>query len=452
MSAAATVADHGLSCVLVDECPDLGGQIYRRPLEGACEALPTDPEGDRLRAKVRAHGSLIRVMSSSSVWGVFEGLEVPVSRDSWTELLRPRSLILAPGAYELVPPFPGWTLPGVMTPGAAQILVKTMGVHPGSRVVLAGTGPFLPAVASQLLRAGVNVVAVIEASNRSAWWTLPLHGYRTPQILREGWDYLSAIRKARVPFHYRRVVVAAEENEQGHLGAVVHAPVDADWRPDMDQQETLEADTLCVSYGFVPRIHLAQSAGCDLELVEARGGWIPRRDASFRTTVPGIYTAGDGAGVAGAYSAVAEGKLAALGVAHDLGAISDAPWIEAQRPWLERLARFAPLRRALNRTCRLRPGLLDLVQNDTLVCRCEELTWEQVRTAVQFGGTRFRSLKVASRIGMGPCQGRICWPSVSRLVARECGASVEEVGPSSPRPPLRPISLGCLARSPDDAS
>jgi bacterioferritin-associated ferredoxin len=188
-------------------------------------------------------------------------------------------------------------------------------------------------------------------------------------------------------------------------------------------------------------------AGCRLEHRASVGGWVPVRDRNLATTVPGIFAAGDGAGVAGAFVAAAEGSLAGLAASAHLGAI-DARTFEAARvPFDRELIRLAPIRAALDRICALRPGLADLTKDGTIVCRCEEVPWSEVKAAVQAGCTTYRSLKVATRVGMGACQGCFCWPSIARLVASESGSPVEEVGPMSARPPVRPVTLGELAES-----
>ena len=448
MSAAVAAATHGLTCTIVDEGFDLGGQIYRKPTNSACAPAP-HPRGENLRAEVARLGEHINVRIGDSAWGIFDGLRVAItSPDERTELLQPQAVILAPGAHELVPPFPGWTLPGVMTPGAAQILTKTMGVAPGKRVLVAGTGPFLLAVACQLIDVGVHVVSVLEASPRSAWLTLPLHGFRTPAILGEGLAYLTKLARAHVPVRYGRIVVAATGETE--LNAVEHAPVDAEWLPERNHIETEQVDTLLVGYGFVPRVQLAQMAGCDLELRPDIGGWIPVRDRNLATTVSGIFAAGDGAGVAGSLVAALEGQLAGMAAARFLGAIDEATFAAARHTIEHEFTRLRPLRSALDKISALQPGLMSLVRDDTIVCRCEEVTWREAREAVCAGSTTYRSLKMTSRAGMGACQGRFCWPFLSRLVAAEAKCPLADIGPPSARPPLGPITLGALASGPQD--
>jgi NAD(P)H-nitrite reductase large subunit len=244
------------------------------------------------------------------------------------------------------------------------------------------------------------------------------------------------------------MVVSAEGDAA--LKSVSHAPVDDDWRPLDAGIETVDVDTLSIGFGFVPRVQLAQMAGCALTLREDVGGWVPVRDAHLETSVRGIYAAGDGAGVAGALVASLEGRLAGLSAAHRLGALHDSALAVARRPLDRRLRRIAPLRRALDRISALRPGLAALVREETVVCRCEETTWREVKHAVLAGCTTHRSLKVATRLGMGACQGCFCWPSASRLVAATLGCGLGDVGPASARPPVRPITLGALAKMPLD--
>ncbi len=443
MSAAVAAAERGVASTLVDEGFDLGGQIWRPPTRPEA-APPPDPRGESLRAVVASHGERSEVRWSSAVWGIFSQVRrAAVSDGARTEVVTADAMVLAPGAHERVPPFPGWTLPGVMTPGAAQILLKTMGVAPGARVVVAGTGPFLLVVACQLVAAGVSVAVVLEAARRAPWLALPLRGWRTPGLLRDGAVYLARLARAGVPVRYGRVVVAAEGTDR--VRSVLHAPADRDWRPDSARAERVEADALLVGFGFVPRVQLAQSAGCRLEHRDDVGGWVPARDADLMTTVPGVFAAGDGAGVAGVLVAAAEGRLAGLAAAARLGAIDARELAAARAPLDRELARLAPIRRALDRICALRPGLESLVADDTVVCRCEEVTWREARDAVRAGCGTYRSLKVATRLGMGACQGAFCWPSLARLVAAERAVPVADVGPASARPPVRPVSLGEMA-------
>lgn len=449
MSAAIAAAESGLEPVVIDENPQIGGQIYRQApstftLPIAKQNNPVNERGTQLRRRFQSLDKRIDLLTDATVWGIFPPRQLAITRgDSW-EMVDADTLILAPGAYEFVPPFPGWTLPGVMTPGGAQLLVKSMRVRPGQRVLLAGTGPFLLVVACALDKVGVKVVGIVEAGTT-------LDGLRVlpsllwqPKLLGQGWRYLRQIRRAGIPQYRGHVVLEAHGNEQ--VRSVTFAPCDSEWFPDRSQAREVEVDTLCVGYGFVPRTQLAQLAGCKMRFADELGGWIPETDQNLLTSAGGVYVAGDGGGVAGAIVAELEGRLAGLTAAQRLGALDQKGFERQRRPIIRRLARLARFREALDRVSRPRPGLSSLATGETLVCRCEELTLAEVEAGIDAGGTDIRTLKVMTRLGMGPCQGRMCWPAMARHIAHCTGRSVEDVGPVSVRPPIKPVTLGALAQ------
>lgn len=442
MAAAVTAADAGLSPLVVDENPRPGGQIYRQPPAALADRRPPAPRGAALLRRLSRHRDRIELWTATAAWGLFPPRRLAVTRgDSW-QLIEAEQLVLAPGAYEYLPPFPGWILPGVMTPGGAQALVKAMHVLPGRRALVAGTGPFLLVVALQLHRAGMEVAGVVEmAPTRDAVRALPgLLAH--PGLLGEGLGYLVRLRRAGIPVHRGHVLI--EARGESEVREAVFAPCDGEGHPDRSRARAVPADTVCAGYGFVPRTQLAQLAGCKLRFADALGGWVPEVGEDLETSVPGVWAAGDGAGVAGALVAELQGTLVGLAVARRLGALGAAAFRAARRPLARRLARLARFRAALDRAYRLRPGLVALAAADTLVCRCEELTRAEVEAGIAAGGTDLRTLKVMTRLGMGPCQGRMCWPATARLLAARTGTSVEAAGPLSARPPTTPISLGCL--------
>ncbi len=448
MSAAIEAASHGVRCCIVDEGRELGGQIYRDAHAIEREASPDliNPRGDELRKQLAALTNLIEVRSDSMIWGISDGNKVAVGKEaSGTEFITPAAMIMATGAYEYIPPFPGWTLPGVMTPGSAQILAKNLNVMPGNRIVVAGTGPLLYVVASQLVQKGINVVAVLEATQRRDWLKVPFAGWQAWELLKEGFGYLRVLRRAGVPVYYGRIVTHAEGDAE--LSHIYHAPVDKNWFPDRDKEECLEVDTLCIGYGLQSRNYLAQLAGCKIEFDELGGGWVLQRDKRLRTSQPNIYAAGDGAGVAGSKIAELEGRLAGLDVAASLGHIDAEKLQQKNKPLQRELERFSSLKNTFARLTRIRPGLTELVDTDTIVCRCEEVRWKEAKEAIEHGGHDFRTLKVMTRLGMGMCQARFCWPPMARIVAQYKGCDISEVGPVRPRPPIRPVRLDVIAEA-----
>jgi len=448
MSAALVLAEAGLRPTVLDENPRPGGQIFRQPPEGsaAAQAPPKDAtaqHGAELVKRFAAAGARIELMNLTSVWAIFPERRLAIGhREGW-QVVAPEQLVLATGAYEYTPPFPGWTLPGVMTPGGAQSLVKTWSVRPGKSAVVAGSGPFLLIVAAQLAAAGVDVRAVVELARQSEFLRQTPRLLSSPGLLFEGAGMLRKLRDAGIPMLWGHVVCAAQ-GENGALRSVSVAPCNQDGEPERTRARTIEVDTLAIGYGFVPRIELAQLAGCELEFRDDLGGWIPKTNSEGESSVPKVWVVGDGGGVSGSVVAELEGELAGLAIAERLGCLDSATVARRKHPLLARLAKLRRFRLALDTVYRIRPGIARLAAKDTLVCRCEELTCEEADKAVGFGGNDFRTLKVMSRLGMGPCQGRMCWPAMMRRIADRTGHSMEHIGPSRFRPPVRPTTVGDL--------
>ena len=442
MATAITLAERGLAVTVVDQNPHPGGQIYRYPAVTPKSPPPPD-RGAALRQHLAEHSDRITVLAEHNVVDIHPGPRLGLCGPDGFRIVESDHLVMAPGAYEYVPPFPGWTLPGVMTPGAAQQLVKSQGVAPGRRVLLAGTGPFLLVVALALHEVGVQVVGIVDTlRRRDAFWQLPSL-LSDGKLLKQGFDYVSGVRKAGIPLLTGHIVTRAEGHER--LEQVVVAPCDGDWVPNHSRSRPIVVDTLCVGYGFVPRIDLAQLAGCELAPTNLPGGWIPVTDPWGQTSVPGVWTAGDGAGVAGAIVAELAGQLVGLGVASSCGVISPSEAERSAEPVRERLRQLGRFRRGLDEMGSLRPGLSQLADESTVVCRCEEIRRAEVDAAVSAGSTTLRSLKVATRLGMGPCQGRMCQPACSRRLFDLGCNTPEEIGPPAFRPPLVPLTLGQLA-------
>jgi NADPH-dependent 2,4-dienoyl-CoA reductase/sulfur reductase-like enzyme len=448
MAAAIEAARAGLPCTLVDEGPLLGGQIYRQPPTSFRlkdpHALGRDhSRGEALRQELAEAGA-VDVRTSTSVLGIW-GREVVWASGDTAGTLIAEQMIIATGAYDRPVPFAGWTLPGVLTAGGAQSLVKTMQVVPGQRALVAGTGPLLLVVANQLSKAGVEVVAVLEAGRPS--WSLRALGkvWREPGLLSDAWAYWSALRRARIPVRFNQTVFAAHGERE--VEAVSYGPVDpSTWRPLRERATTTNIDLLVVGFGFVPSTELTTLSGCRHEYVLDLGGWTPVRNELMETTVPGVYAAGDGAGVAGALVAVEEGRIAGITAAERAGLLSAAEAARRRLPALKRLRSLAQVREILDEISRLRPGLAELATAETLACRCEEVSIAEVDGALAQGARTLQAVKLLTRLGMGPCQGRICAPAMALRMAHTVGKSAADSGRISPRPPIKPATLGALAR------
>ena len=446
LAAALEASESGARVVLIDEYPTPGGHYYKQMPE-PFRAKNLDAESDEyvqgaeLVRRIRA--SRVEWLPSTLVWSVFRDGTLGLYRDERTEELRAKKLILAPGAQEMPVAFPGWTLPGVMMGGAAQSLLVTQRVLPGRRVVMAGVGPLQLKVASQLLEAGADVVSVLEASS-----TPPVSMENALRSLghwgkmREGMKYWLALKKARTPYHHRHLPVRALGAKS--LEAVVVAQVNEDWQVMPGTERTLEADTLCLSYGFVPSSQIPRLLGCRVEWRERVGGWVTWHDEDQQTSFPGAYVAGEVGGIGGADVALEEGRIAGLAAARAIER-TEADGRRREQEARKRLARAREFAEVTAGMMQLKPALIDLVTDDTILCRCENVTAKEAAGAIgREGDFTLRGVKIHTRAGMGYCQGRMCSHLIARLIAKQTCMPLDAILPDTAQAPIKPVPLRAL--------
>ena len=449
MAAAIEASRAGMDVTLMDESPSVGGQIYRE-LPKTFEvrepkALGKDfLRGQQLKQELAAQGQRVQLMSETEVLGLWPHREVLFASRGRSGSHVADQVILATGAYDRPVPIQGWTLPGVMTAGGAQAFVKTMRVRPGRRALVAGTGPLLLVVATQLAQAGIEVVAVLEAGHKppplAALGALWGHW----GLLRDAAHYYSRLRQARIPVLYNHAVFRAHGREA--VESVEYGAINPeDWSPLRSQWSQAAVDMLVVGYGFVPNTQLAFMAGCKHRYALELGGWVPERDALLRTSVQGIYSAGDGAGVAGSISATEEGRVAGITAAEAAGALTHEVAEQRRAGPLKKLRALKRVRTFLDELSRIRPGLARLAEPETIMCRCEVVTNKDVEFALAQGAKDLQAVKLLTRLGMGACQGCNCAPSTALHVSQRLGCPLEAVGQIRPRPPVKPVTLGTLA-------
>ena len=448
LAAGAEAANGGLAVAIVDERPTFGGQIFKQPGVGfritSARALGRDYErGRRLLDEAERSGA--ELLPRTSVVSVDGTVVVVVTEGEHARRLEARHLVVAAGAHDRPVVFPGWTLPGVITAGGAQSLVKTQRVLPGHAIVFAGSGPLALAFPAQLRGYGAQVTLVLEAGpppGPADLIRLVRAARGNTALLRDAVGYRTRLLRERVPLRYRRIIVRAEGD--GRVEQVVHAAADVAWRPVAGTEETVVADTLCVGYGFFPSVELLRLAGCDFTYDENLGGPVAVRDEWMRTTIGSISAAGDGTGVAGSYVAIDEGRLAGLGALLELGAITDDVASSRAAAMRERLRRKEAFRRALSRLHAVGAGVYELGTPETVVCRCEEVLASEISEAVET--TRDVNLvKSLTRAGMGLCQGRTCGRQVAAMISRRHGARIADLPVSTPRAPLRPVPIAAVA-------
>jgi len=440
-AAAEAVCGAGLSVTIIDEQAALGGQILRAPPAAfSVDSWLSGGAYRALKAQRDRAGALpgLDFRGRTSVLGLFPtggGFDLRLSGPDGGGGLAARRVLVAAGCYDLPVALPGWTTPGAMSAGAIQAFTKSQQIVPGQRFVLAGTHPLQLILAQQLVAAGGCVAAVLFAQPASS--VLSLLGHAPAVIghldkLAEAGRALLALRRAGVPILFGRSVtaVAGEAEVTG---------------VEVTGGDVIACDRVGFCYGFLPQSDLARAADAAFHWAAPHGGWAVDHDPWMRSSVAGLYIAGEVAGVAGAPAALARGAIAGLGVLIDEGRLSQA---EAEgraarvRRRLASLDRFAAvLDRAADPTPYL-PGTTP----DTVVCRCEDITEavlaETLAAAPGIGHPN--ALKLACRAGMGLCQGRYCEHALVRRVAAYTGQAPSAALAFTARFPARPARVGDL--------
>jgi NADPH-dependent 2,4-dienoyl-CoA reductase/sulfur reductase-like enzyme len=446
LAAAARAYELGLSVLLADENPAPGGQIYR--------AITTTPVTQRgiLGEDYWKGGALVARLERTeatyapgcTIWSLAPneagGFELGLSLAGQARLVCAGQVILATGAQERPFPIPGWTVPGVMTAGAAQIVLKSSGLVPSGRTVIAGCGPLLYLLAGQLAAAGADIVAVLDTTPRRNWL---LSIAALPDFLRSPYlaKGLMLMARARRKLRFKTGVTALAAEGTDRVTGVSLKRGGA--------TETIPCDALLLHNGIIPGINLANAAGCALSFDAVQHCWTPQVDDWFASSIPGIAIAGDGAGIGGAESAALRGEIAALDAARRLGRLTVVRRNELARVTRTALVRSLRGRRFLDLLYRPADTFLAPPADDTIVCRCEEITAGQIRDAAsRLGVPGPNQMKAFLRCGMGPCQGRLCGPTVVELIAQARGLSLTEVGYFRLRPPVKPITVAELASLP----
>lgn len=442
MAAAAHASELKLNTVVLDEQPEPGGQIYRgierlaltRPKHLALLG-PDYAVGLELARQFRA--AKIEYMSGAQVWQAEPEGRVFFRRNGAAGILTAKKLLIAPGAMERPLPVPGWTLPGVLTCGAGQTVLKANGIAPEGRFVLAGCGPLLLLLAAQLTRAGAKPAAIVQTTfNR--WAAAPhLPGFlAAPGYLAKGLAMLSELKAAGVPIYKDVGKLAIKGDDQVRGIEFVSGGT----------RRTLEVDTVFLHQGVVPNGNLAWSLNLEHAWDEAQRCYRPTLDAFGRSSNPGVLVAGDAGGIIGAKGAEYMGRIAAAAAAKDLGKLGLGELVECTNALRLQLRKHRAARPFLDALYRPAQQWIAPQDTDTIVCRCEEVRAGEIRRLLtQQNCPGPNQLKSFARCGMGPCQGRLCGLTVVELIAESRGVPVSEVGYYRIRPPIKPVTIGDLA-------
>jgi thioredoxin reductase len=441
MAAAVAARRHGLTVLVVDDQPGPGGQIWR-----AVETVAATPRGARLGAAYRSgaeRAAAFRACGAtyepgSQLWQIEPGFRAFLTREGKARTVTAKAVILATGAQERPAPFPGWTLPGVLTVGAAQILLKTADEVAEKPVWIAGSGPLPLLYMTQLLAAGGKIAGFLDTTPRGRMRTaLPQLPRALSSVgdLVKGLAWTLALRQAGVSVIHHVTELVAEG--EGRLQTLRY-------RTEAGCENSVPAEVLLVHEGVVPSIHAPLALGCAVEWHAMQHCYVPKLDAWGETSQAGIFVAGDGAGIGGAKAAELRGQLAGLKAAVKVGGLGEAVAEAEARPLRRRLARELALRPFLDALFAPRPQVF-APADATIVCRCEEIIAGDIRAQAVLGRPGPNQLKAFTRAGMGPCQGRQCGYTVMHLIAATQQRPVGDVGFYRVRPPLKPVTLGELA-------
>jgi len=450
MAAVDRLSDFGATILLADENTGLGGQIYR-----AITSTPITKKSilgvDYWRGKKltdRLDDKSFDYAPRTTVWHIGAssagGLrEVGVSINNQTKIVMARHIIIATGAMERPFPISGWTLPGVMTAGAVQTALKSSGAIPSEKLVIAGTGPLLYLLCTQLQAAGAKIEAILETTSKRNFIAALRH---FPSFVCSPyfWKGLKLLLKAKLTLNIVTGVTNVKAEGDTFLNKVV-------FTNKAGKKREIETGLLLLHQGVVPHVNMANSAGCSHQWDEDQCTWVPELNERFESSQPGISIAGDGAGIAGAEAAAVRGALAAVYVANRLGALPKKALNSFTKPLLKKLQKMSRGRKFIDMLYQPLKEHRVPVDDDIIVCRCEEVNAGQIRKALVCNVSGPNQLKTFLRCGMGPCQGRLCGLTVTELMADFQNKHPDDVGYYRLRSPVKPITIGELASLPATA-
>ena len=430
LSAAIAARQAGASVALIDERTVPGGQYYKQAAEN--QTLDAQQaEGAGLVAEARESGA--EIIIGAQVWGAFDGLLFAAEYEGGALVARPRTAIVATGAYERPLIVPGWTLPGVMTTGAAQTLWRSYRTLPGRRIAVCGSGPLNLQVALELANGGAEVELVAEWA--STPFARPIDAFAMicadPRLAWQGISMVLGLRRRGVPVENSTELVRIDRVRDG-LAAI--------FRNRSGKEGIVEVDVLCMNAGFEPQNEILRLLGADMRYDAVFGHLRAVRSQTMETSVPGLFAVGDCAGLGGAPAARVEGHIAGRAAAAEAG-FWDADNAGAHQRELRRHRRFQ------SRLWRLHDIAVketEHLPDDVLVCRCEEITLGQIRKTIGEQPGHLGTLKRSTRAGMGRCQGRYCAPVLARLIANQSGQDLEDNSFFAPRVPIKPVSIASI--------
>lgn len=437
--AAETLVDAGLTPIVINEGQRDGGQIYRRQPDNFTRPMSKlyGSEAGKARALHATFDGLrgrIDYRPDTLAWNLTQG-RLHTVHQGVTEDIAFDALIVCSGATDRLMPVKGWNLSGTYSLGAAQIALKAQAVSIGRRVAFLGTGPLLYLVASQYKAAGADVAGVFDTSPLALRIKAFPKLMARPAVLAKGLALVARLKRAGVPVETGVTPLEIVGTpEAGVAGLVL--------RDAKGGTREITCDAVALGYHLRPETQLADLARCDFAFDPDSRQWFPKIDADGRSSVPGVYLAGDGARILGADGAEAAGALAALAALRDLGHAVPEGRMDALRRDCARMDRF---RRGLVEAFPWPAANAAALPDETVVCRCEAVTAGELRRVTRdLGAGEANRAKAFSRVGMGRCQGRYCGQAAAEIIAAATGAPVESVGRLRGQAPVKPFPIAAV--------
>ena len=430
LSAGIAAARAGASVVILDERKVAGGQYYKQAADGSILDAQQG-KGAALVAQARESGA--QLIGGVELWGAFDRLLFLGQRAEGPVIARPKTAIVATGAYERPVMVPDWTVPGVITTGAAQTLWRSYKTLPGKRLAICGSGPLNVQVALELAKGGADIAYLAERAAPAIAQPLATlaMALADPRLMTQGLSMLAGLRARGIKVRYRNELTCIAKTEKG---------LAATFKQGSKDEQTVEVDSVIMNAGFEPQNEILRLLGASMSYHEKMGHLRCLKSDTMETSVAGLYAVGDCTGLGGAPAARVEGEIAgaAAAAAAGHGTVSD----------------HSARHRKLNRFRRFQAGLwsaYDIAPRDTAhlpeqtpICRCEELVLGDVRSGLADGPGHVGTLKRSTRVGMGRCQGRYCGPVAAWLVAEATGKPIEDFSFFAPRVPIKPVAISSI--------
>jgi thioredoxin reductase len=449
LAAAAVCAEAGLRVVLLDEREKLGGQYFKQPADSLLREEQLDGqflEGRAMIQRVKTAG--VEVLTGTSIWGAFapDHLVATSAQKRW--VLKPKNLVIATGAYEKGFQIPGWTLPGVMTTGSAQTLLRSYQVPLGTQVFISGNGPLNIQMAAELVRAGGSVVGLAELSSpfkmKNILTSLTLAWY-SPKLVLNGIGYFFTLLKARVPIYFSSAVV--EASGAPTLNLVKVKSITSDGSVSNSNVKQFPVDALALGYGFMPSNEIARSLGCKHIFDNQSQTLQVSRDNFGETSIKGVYVIGDSGGISGAQVAKAIGIIAGHAISCDAGKVISSALTSEIKSAQRRFQRNMKFQRKLWKVFSASINLDQINEPETIICRCLSLTKRDISEQISDELLTAGALKRVTRAGMGICQGRYCSSFTIAKTAEKTLSTPSEFSGFAPQAPFKPTAIGIIAES-----